>query len=168
VRFSWSEGAQFLRPRIFPKPPSQSQMARWKRALPSVVRGGELSALKWPAAPGAWAAEGKSAARRAQRFICGDAALRVPRFLSHRNGHGPATPARTALAGAAFRIDAFCRRPSWVCLRASNTLSREAGRVAVDASHDCDAFKPNGSDSTQAVDFHPEVEPRTGVISTQI
>ena len=30
-------------------------------------------------------------------------------FLSHSYGYGTANPAKTVLAGAAFRIDAFCR-----------------------------------------------------------
>jgi hypothetical protein len=30
-------------------------------------------------------------------------------FLSHSCGYGPANTAKTVLAGATFRIDAFCR-----------------------------------------------------------
>ena len=38
-------------------------------------------------------------------------------FLSHR--YGPANPAKTVLAGAAFRIDAFCRPRSQPLARPS-------------------------------------------------
>jgi len=34
------------------------------------------------------------------------------RFLPHSYGYGPANPAKTILAGATFRFDAFCRAGS--------------------------------------------------------
>jgi hypothetical protein len=53
------------------------------------------------------------ARQKERRLQSGRAGPIFTGFLPHSYGYGTANPARTVLAGATFRVDAFCRIGSW-------------------------------------------------------